>query len=139
MPNSNSVRNQVKWGWIFFFLMGLWMIAYGIYGFTLFALQPNHWDFLSQSEEVHAYLGGVFQALGLSSVGFGFLTIFVSYFHFKNGSRGAWIAFIYYPIFFLTAIFYTWPGIAWIPLLSISLVILYFSRHMLTESTEEPG
>ena len=107
MDNSNSAQREIKWAWIFFFLMGLWMIAYGIYGLTLYALQPNHWEFLTLDKNIHEYLGGVFQALGLSSIGFGFLTIFISYFHFRNRSLGAWLALSYYPIFFFLAIFYT--------------------------------
>jgi hypothetical protein len=113
------------WRWIFFVLVGIQLVAYGIYSLTLYRNEPSHWNFLTLDTSIHEYISGVFQASGLSSLGFGVLTIVISYFHYRHGSKGTWYAFLFFPLFFTLAIFFTWPGIAWLPLLILSTFSLY--------------
>ena len=107
--------------WWIFGAFGLLFIAYGIYAFTLPYFQPNHWNDLTSSEETVRYIADNFRWLGMLSTMFGLLTVSISYGAFRRGLRWAWFAFLSFPVFFLLATIYTWPGLLWSPFLLASL------------------
>jgi len=121
---TNPLTPMHTWTWVIFMLFGALLLLYGLYALTLPSTQPSHWDDLTANPEVVDYIAGNFRWLGMLSVGFGIVTIAFSYTSYRKGDRGAWYAFVYFPIFFFLAIPFTWPGIAWLPFLLLSLAAL---------------
>ncbi len=130
MTNSNQteIPSVRSYTWLIFAGFGLIFIAYGIYAFTLQYVQPEHWQWLTPSGLIADYMGGVFRILGMLSIGFGFLTVAISYGSFRRGDKWAWYAFIFYPILFLVAIPVTWLGLGCLPFLLISMGALWIVR-----------
>lgn len=110
--------------WVFFFVVGLLLITYGVYAMTLPILQPDHWDDITTDPTVVSYIGINFQWLGLLGFGLGMCTAMASYASFRRGEKWAWIAFWLYPAFFLLAVPFTWIGFGWIFVLAASLIAL---------------
>jgi hypothetical protein len=110
--------------WLVFAGFGLFFILYGFYALTLPSLQPTHWNFLTSDPQTIDYIASNFRWMGLISIGFGILTIGLSITGFRRGEKRAWFALLYYPVFFLLAIPFTWPGLAWIPFLVLALIAL---------------
>jgi hypothetical protein len=106
-----------------------------IYVIALPIAQPQNWDFLTIDRDVVAYIGTTIILLGMISVGFGILTIAISTMGFRSGDR-AWYAFWFFPLFFLFAVPSTWPGIAWIPIMVLSIVALLISFRKIFTNQE---
>lgn len=120
--------------WLFYAGVGILFLVYGIYAILLPSLQPDHWVFLTFDGDTVDYISGIFRWLGMISFGFGFLTVAISITSFRRGERWTWYAFWFFPLFFLLAIPFTWPGLAWIPFVLLSAAALIItSRQVFTD------
>lgn len=115
-------RQYGKHAWAIFFLFGLLLLAYGFDAFSLPYRDPQHWDFLGTDKVVFDYLSMNFRWIGMLTVGFAIFTIAVSLTAYRRGERWAWYAFWYWPIFWVLAALYTWPGAFLLLFLIVSLV-----------------
>ena len=126
---QSDVAIPKYYAWIVFAGFGALFVAYGIYTFTLQFLQPEHWNWLVISSDAVDYIGGTFRWLGMVSIGFGVLTIAMSYGGFRRGDRWVWFAFLFFPVFFLVAIPVTWPGLMCLPFAVVSIGALWATRR----------
>ena len=137
-PPADVKAHTIVGSWWIFAVIGLLLIAYGIYAFVLPTADPDHWfrnEIVDAADEA-TYIGGIFRLLGMMSAMVGFLTLAVAYFGFRIGSRNAWFGFLAYPVFFVLAIAFTWPGFAWSPLLVGSIIGLW-NFYSVTNSEEK--
>ena len=113
--------------WWMFAGVGLLLVAYGIYAFLLPTLDQSHWirNGIVRTDEASEYVGHTFRWLGILATMVGFLTLVVAYMGYRVGHRAAWYGFLGYPVFFVFAIAFTWPGWLWSPLLVASLISLW--------------
>jgi hypothetical protein len=70
------------------------------------------------------------------SFGFGILTVAISIINFRRGEKWAWYAFWFFPLFFLLAIPFTWPGMVWMPLALLSAAALIFTLRQVFANRE---
>ena len=110
--------------WWIFALFGILFLIYGIYAFALPYIQPSHWSDITSSQETTQYIADNFRWLGLLSFMFGLLTLTTAAGAYRRGDRWAWFAFLSFPLFFLLAVLFTWPGLLWSPLLLASILAL---------------
>ena len=122
-PRRDSAKNLSAW--VVFAFFGFLLVVYGMYAFTLPSVEPSHWDDIASSPETIVYIADNFRWIGMLAAMFGVLTIAVAYGGLRRGMRWAWIAFLFYPIFFVLAILFTWPGLMWAPFLIAALVTLW--------------
>jgi len=111
--------------WWIFAAFGILFIIYGVYAFTLPYAQPGHWSDIANSQETVVYIADNFRWLGMVAVMFGLLTLALSYGAYRRAQKWAWVAFTSFPIFFLLAILFTWPGLLWSPFLLGSILGLW--------------
>jgi len=114
--------------WLVFAGIGVIFVVYGIYAFTLQYAQPAHWDWLSINQEAVDYIGATFRYLGMVAIGFGALAIGIAFGGFRRGQKWTWYVFWLYPIFFLVAIWVTWPGLMCLPFALVSALALWMAR-----------
>jgi len=136
---TSSLPRIHTWTWFVFVFFSVLLVIYGVYAITLPSMQPAHWDDLTSDPEVVDYIAGNFRWLGMLSLGFGVVTIGLAYTGYRKNERGAWYAFVYFPIFFVLAIAFTWPGIAWLPCVILSLAVLLAPLSSMFRNQERPN
>lgn len=127
MNDSNSHQQSAPHtgAWWMFAAFGLLFLIYGIYAFTLPYLQPTHWDDIASSNETVTYIADNFRWIGMLAAIGGVLTIAIAYGGFRRAQRWAWYSLLSYPVFFLLAVPFTWPGFMWSPFLVASIATLW--------------
>jgi hypothetical protein len=113
--------------WIIFSAIGVLLVLYGLYAFTLPWLDVRHWDFMTTDPERVGYIRMNFRLMGLLSSGFGLFTLTVSGTAFRRGERWSWFTFWYIPVFLLLVMIFTWPGMLLSPVLVLTLAGLLLS------------
>ncbi len=111
-------------------------VIYGVYAFSLPAVQPTHWDDIASSASTVGYIADNFRWLGMLSAMFGVLSIAVAYGGLRTGQRWAWFTLLSYPAFLAMAIVYTWPGLVWSPILIASVAALWLDSRWIFSKRE---
>ncbi len=118
-----------RYAWLIFFVFGVLLLWYGIYLFLLPLREPHHWNWLSKDPEVVRYIAGNFRWQGLLVTGFALLVLTSSATSFRKGEKWAWYTYWFFPVFWLTAMFVTWPGVLLTPFFILSVAGLLLPYH----------
>src|SRR4051812_18282675 len=76
--DSRSPDSKPVGAWVLFFVLGLLLVAYGVYLAILPSADPDHWKTYTTDPDVVAYLADDFRASGGLTVAFGVLTALTS-------------------------------------------------------------
>ena len=116
-----NARWYERYAWLIFLVFGVLLLWYGMYLFLLPQREPHHWDWLSKDPEVVRYIAGNFRWEGLLVTGFALIVLTSSAASFRKGEKWAWNTYCFFPVFWLAAMFVTWPGALLTPFFVLSL------------------
>ena len=130
-----KVQQETAGAWVFFFAVGLLLVAHGVYLAVLPSADPDHWRFYTDDPDTVAYLADDFRASGGMTAAFGVLTAAAAAGWFRSANRWAWYAFWIYPLLFAWGMATTWAVGVFLVLMLASVAALALSYRRFFPAT----